>query len=105
PLGPGHPAAPPSYYQQCGRAAPGGAASGWVQWSSQAPAAVTRTPSASFAKALRFNAGSGNGARAWRTDTLPADLEASASVRIENLVRSELFVRGHGLDTPAPTYY
>ncbi|HMF12889.1 MAG TPA: Ig-like domain-containing protein, partial [Gemmataceae bacterium] len=50
-------------------------------------------------------AGSGNNARAWISDTLPADLEVTASVLVNNLIPSEVFVRGHGLDTATPTYY
>jgi hypothetical protein len=91
--------------QQFASATLGSLPSGWMQWSNQAPAAVSPNASATFAKALRFEAGSTNNARAWISDNLPADLEISASALISNLIPSEVFVRGHGLDTTTPTYY
>ncbi len=93
------------YSQQFSKAHIGGLPAGWVQWSNQAPAAVALDPTGNFTKALRFDAGSSNNARAWINDNLPADLELSASVLLNNLIPAELFARGHGLDTPNPTYY
>jgi hypothetical protein len=101
----GSPVRTPAYSQQFSQTVAGRLPPGWVQWSNQAPAAVILNPGASYSKALRFDAGSGNNARAWLSDTLPADLEASASVLVDNLVPSELIVRGHGLDSATPTYY
>jgi hypothetical protein len=91
--------------QQFDRSPIGSLPPGWVQWSNQAPAAVSPNASASFAKALRFEAGSSNNARAWISDNLPADLEITASTLVSNLIPAEVFVRGHGLDSAAPTYY
>jgi hypothetical protein len=79
--------------------------SGWVQWSNQAPAAVSLNPSPSFARTLQFQAGSSNNARAWISDNLAADLEVSASTLVSSLIPADVFVRGHGLDTSTPTYY
>jgi hypothetical protein len=91
--------------QQFSDATVGGLPPGWVQWSDQAPAAVSLNPSADSVKSLQFQAGSTNIARAWISDNLPANLEMTASAFVNNLIPSEVFVRGHGLDTSSPTYY
>jgi hypothetical protein len=105
PLSRGIPVSTAGFAQQFDHVPVGGLPPNWVQWSNQAPAAVAADPTFSLAKALRFEAGSGNNARAWISDNLPADLEVTASILVNNLIPSEVFVRGHGLDTATPTYY
>jgi hypothetical protein len=101
----GVPSATASYGQQFAGVPLGGLPSGWMQWSNQAPAAVTADHALSGSKGLRFDAGSGNNARAWVSDVLPADVQVTASTFLNNLIPAELFVRGHGLDSATPTYY
>ncbi|HMF14257.1 MAG TPA: Ig-like domain-containing protein, partial [Gemmataceae bacterium] len=104
-LSKGRPVPPPTYNQQFSGTPVGSLPKDWVQWSNQAPAAVTADHALTGSKGLRFDAGSGNTARAWISDTLPADLQASAAVLLSGLIPADLFVRGHGLDTATPTYY
>jgi hypothetical protein len=105
PLSQGVPSATASYGKQFAGVPIGGLPSGWLQWSNQAPAAVTADHALSGSKGLRFDAGSGNSARAWVTDVLPPDVQATASLFLNSLIPAEVFVRGHGLDSATPTYY
>lgn len=98
--------APPAFFQQRFTGNPIGALpAGWQQWSNQAPAAVAPDRSSSGPKALRFDAGSSNNARAWFGQQLPQDVLVTASVLLDHLIPAELFVRGSQLDTATPTYY
>lgn len=97
--------ATPAYSQHFNSTRAGTLPAGWVQWSNQAPAAVASERAASGSKGLRFEAGSSNNARAWLAEWQPADVQASASMLVDNLIPAELFLRGRGLDTAKPTYY
>jgi len=98
---------PPEVDQSFDTTAAGSRPAGWSSWSSDAAAAfgVNAARAASPANGLRSTGGSTSAARAWADLDMPADVQASVAVYLENLVPAQLFVRGSNLNTAAPTYY
>src|SRR5262249_13496802 len=78
---------------------------GWAQWSNQAPATVAPDRSSSEPKALRFEAGSSNNARAWFGQDLASDVRVTASILLDSLIPAEVIVRVSQLDSTTPSYY
>ncbi|HSQ54747.1 MAG TPA: Ig-like domain-containing protein, partial [Gemmata sp.] len=80
---------------------------GWQTWGSGAAGsfAVSSSLALSPANGLASTGGSTTIGRAWSTADLPADVDASAAVYLNNLIPAQVFVRGSNLDTATPTYY
>jgi hypothetical protein len=99
------------YSQHFDTATRGSLPAGWSQWrspggsSNATPFAVSAAPAVSGHDSLTATAAPGRTARAWVNATQPADVSASVDVYVDSLVPAQLFVRGSGLNTAAPSYY
>jgi hypothetical protein len=78
---------------------------GWAQWDSQATFEVLAGRSLQNSPGLVASGSSGESARVWLSGSQPADVRASATLRLDSLIPSEILVRGQNLNTTAPTYY
>jgi hypothetical protein len=80
---------------------------GWQGWSTDPVGAFRASAARALSPANGFTSTgtSATAARGWADTPLPADVEAATAVYLDSLIPAQLFVRGSGLDTPAPTYY
>ena len=80
---------------------------GWSQWSSTKASAFKIDQSGGLGDIgmLAASALSGTTARAWVSNSFPADVETSASVYLNSTVPIQLFARGKNLASATPTYY
>jgi hypothetical protein len=88
--------------------AAGALPAGWSQWSStgQAAFAVTTAQAVSAPNGLAMTAASSSlAARAWVAAPQPADVQVSASVRLDSLIPAQVLARGSNLNGAAPSYY
>ncbi len=86
----------------------GSVPAGWSQWSSNGSAAfaVTGARSLSSPDGLAVASNFSNlAARSWVTAAAPADVQVSAAIYLDTLIPAQVFARGSGLSTTAPTYY
>jgi hypothetical protein len=102
------PAPPPvvSVAQNFDTTTAGARPAGWSNWSSNggdflASAARAQSAPNGFAS----SGAAASAARAWSNVSLPADVDASASLYLDGLIPAQLFVRGTNLETARPTYY
>ncbi len=81
--------------------------SGWSQWSSNGARAfaVSSAQPLSGPNDLASTAGSSVWARAWDAAPMPADVQASAAVYVNNLTPAQVLARGSNLNSTSPTYY
>jgi hypothetical protein len=81
---------------------------GWKQWSDDRsnPITVDRGPvTLTDSPTLTIRGGTTKLARAWLDSTLPADVQATAALYLENTIPAQIFIRGKDLDTTRPDYY
>ena len=88
-------------------AAANGLPTGWTQWSGNHQPAfqLDRSGGLGDSGQLAAVAPSGVPARAWVSSAFPADVESTAAIYLNSLTPAQLFIRGKGLATAAPTYY
>jgi hypothetical protein len=78
---------------------------GWSQWSTGGRFGASTLHAVSGKHGLTANDGADQQARAWINAVLPADVQASADVYIDNLIPAVVFVRGSNLGSNNPTCY
>jgi hypothetical protein len=84
---------------------PGELPAGWSEWTNQGDFGVQTGLGLNSRRSLASHSATGEAARAWLNQTLPANIQASAAVLASTLIPGQVFIRGANLDTAHPTYY
>ena len=87
------------------RTSDGSLPNGWSQWNSEGAFRVSTGRARSGSHALTGTTAGGASALAWASARAPADAQVGAAAFLNSLTPAEVFLRGSGLDTGAPSYY
>jgi hypothetical protein len=85
-----------------------GLPAGWSSYtntSGQTFQVASSSPALPGSTSIGVTGSTGLVARAWTNAALPADVEVSASLYLNNLAPAQIFARGQDLDTASPDYY
>ncbi len=90
------------------RTAIGALPAGWAKWTNDNTSGFGVSDSIAFSpsRSLVSSAStSNNTSRAWLTTSLPANIQVSGCILVDDLLQPQLMARGSKLDTATPTYY